>query len=94
MQCLSIYEMKEEIWAFSKLFSFLFYHIKQKSYVRSSKNGVPLNCGPSQAARPVYLDRELCGLCYKIALDICTKERCLDAAAGGGLAISIGKQYF
>ena len=56
---------------------------------------VPLNCGPSQAARPVYLDRELCGLCYKIALDICTKERCLDAAAGGGgLAISIGKQYF
>ena len=56
---------------------------------------VPLNCGRSQAARPGLLDRELCGLYYKIALNICTKERCLDAAAGGGgLAISIGKQYF
>ena len=30
--------MKEAIWAFSKLFSFLFFLIKQRSYKRKSKN--------------------------------------------------------
>ena len=38
MQCLSMHEMKEEIWTFLKLFSFLFYLMKQKSYKQKSKN--------------------------------------------------------